>query len=109
MPFLFKIALSATIIASTSWIAGKNPRIAGWIIALPISSMLALLFAQAEHRDQAKSIEFAQSILISVPLSLTFFVPFLFADRLKLGFFGLYALGVVFLTGSYLIQRWLLS
>ena len=109
MPFVFKIALSAIIIAITSWIAGKNPRVAGWIIALPISSMLALLFAQAEHRDAEKSIAFAKSILISVPLSLTFFVPFLFADRLKIGFFGLYFLGVALLTGSYLIQRWLLS
>ncbi|NDD91270.1 hypothetical protein EBZ37_04210 [bacterium] len=108
MPFFIKLALSATVIASASWLAGKNPRLAGWIIALPISSMLALLFAQAEHRDPARSIAFAKSILVSVPLSLTFFVPFLFADRLKLGFLGLYLSGVALLSLSYLVQRWVL-
>ena len=82
---------------------------AGWIIALPISSMLALLFAQAEHRDSAKSIEFARSILVSIPLSLVFFVPFLFAERLRLGFPALYGSGVALVTVAYFVQRWMTS
>ena len=102
---IIKLGISAAVITGSSWLAGKNPRLAGWIIALPISSMLALLFAHAEYRDQAKSVAFAKSILTSVPLSLTFFIPFLFAERLQLGFWGLYASGMALLTASYFIQR----
>jgi len=105
---LLKLILAATVITGSSWLAGKNPRLAGWIIAMPISSMLALLFAQAEHRDSAKSIEFARSILVSIPLSLVFFVPFLFADRLKLGFPALYGSGVALLTAAWFVQRWIM-
>ena len=106
---IFKILISVTVITGTSWLAGKNPRLAGWIIALPISSMLALLFTQAQFRDSARSAEFARSILISVPLSLTFFVPFLFAERLRWGFAGLYSSGVALLTLAYFLQRWVQS
>lgn len=105
---LLKLIVAAVVITSSSWLAGKNPKLAGWIIALPISSMIALLFAQAEHRDTGRSVEFARSILVSVPLSLLFFVPFLFADRLKLGFFGLYGSGVALLTFGYWVQRWVM-
>jgi hypothetical protein len=105
---LLKLAIAASVITGSSWLVGKNPKLAGWIIALPISSMISLLFAQAEHRDTGKSVEFAKSILVSVPLSLLFFVPFVFAEKLKLGFGGLYGSGVVLLTLGYFIQRWVM-
>ncbi len=108
MTQILKLALAAFIITGSSWLAGKNPRLAGWIIALPISSMLALLFTQAEFEDESKTIHFAKSILVSVPLSLLFFVPFVFADRLKIGFFGLYFSGIALLSAGYLVQRWLI-
>ena len=58
---LLKLIVAASVITGSSWLAGRNPKLAGWIIALPISSMIALLFTQAEHRDTAKSVEFAKS------------------------------------------------
>jgi len=106
---ILKIAVSVGVITGTSWLAGRNPRLAGWIIALPISSMLALIFTQAEFKDAARSSEFARSILVGVPLSLTFFLPFLFAERLRMGFVGLYASGVALLTLAYFTQRWFQS
>jgi hypothetical protein len=105
---LVKLLIAASVITGSSWLAGRNPKLAGWIIALPISSMIALLFAQAEHRDTGKSVEFARSILVSVPLSLVFFVPFLLADKLKFGFAGLYGSGVALLTIAYFVQRWVM-
>lgn len=108
MTQILKIAIAVLTITGSSWLAGRNPRLAGWIIALPISSMLALLFTQAEFQDESKTVAFAKSILISVPLSLLFFVPFLLADRLKLGFYGLYGSGLALLSVGYLFQRWLL-
>lgn len=105
MAFLLKLALSGSIIAFTSWLAGRKPALAGFILALPISSLIAIAFAQAEWRDPDKSVAFARSILLGVPLSLTFFLPFLFARQLQLPFWGLYALGIACLAASYALHR----
>ncbi|MBI4372746.1 MAG: hypothetical protein HY585_03350, partial [Candidatus Omnitrophica bacterium] len=74
--FGFKILLSAVVIAFTSWLAGRKPALAGFIIALPLVSMLSILFSYWQYRDMEKINQFANSILIAVPLSLCFFVPF---------------------------------
>jgi len=106
MPFWFKLVLSASMISLSSTLAGRKPELAGWLIALPISSMIALALTQAEFRDTARSVAFARSILVGVPLSLTFFVPFLLAERLKLSFWGLYGMGILFLTAAFFAQQW---
>ncbi len=109
---LLKMMASAALISFASGLAGKKPGLAGFIIALPLTTLIALAFTQVEHQDTQKSVEFAKSILLGVPLSLTFFIPFLFADRLKemggIGFWGLYTMGLVLLSGSYFLHRMLL-
>lgn len=104
---LGKILISASTIAFCSWLAGKRPALAGFVMALPLVSLIALPLTQAEFHDSAKTVEFAQSILLSVPLSLTFFLPFLFADRLKLSFWGLYGSGMLCLFISFGIHQWI--
>jgi len=78
MFFIFKIIFSGLLIALASWLAGKKPVLAGFIIALPLMSMLSIVFTYAEYRDMAKVNQFATSILVAVPLSLAFFIPCLF-------------------------------
>jgi hypothetical protein len=105
---LSKVFLAAIVITFASWLSGKQPRMAGFLIALPLSSMIALAFGQAEYGDAAKSVAFAKSILLAIPLSLLFFVPFLLADRLKWTFSTLYLSGLVLLALGYgLHQAWL--
>jgi hypothetical protein len=96
-----KVLLASIVITFSSWLAGKQPRLAGFIMALPISSMLALAFSQAEFQDWGKSVGFAKSILVAVPLSLLFFVPFLFADKLRWPFWALYLSGLGLLAIGY--------
>ncbi len=102
---IFKIGLSAAVIAFASWLSGRRPALAGFIMALPLSSLIVLALSYAEYKDAAKTVTFAKSIFVSVPLSLTFFVPFLFADRLRLPFWALYGMGVVLLAASYFVNR----
>ncbi len=102
--FIAKIIMSSVVIALTSWLAGQRPGLAGFIMALPLSTVLALAFTQIEFQSPEKSVEFAKSILLGVPLSLTFFVPFLFADKLKLPFWGLYGSGLACLAVSYTVH-----
>lgn len=105
MIFFLKIGLSASIIAFASWLAGKRPELAGFIVALPLATLLVLPFSHIEHQDPATSVRFAQSIFTAIPLSLLFFVPFLLASRLGWGFWGLYASGLCLLTLGYFLHR----
>lgn len=100
-----KFSLSALIISFCSWLAGKRPALAGFIIALPISTLIALAFTQLEFKDHEKTVLFAKSILLGVPLSLTFFVPFLLANKLKWPFWSLYISGIILLSIAYCIHK----
>lgn len=99
-----KLFISAGLISFTSWLASRQPKLAGFLLALPISSMLALLLFQAEYHDSEKAAAFAKSIFFAVPLSLLFFVPFLFVDRLKWPFGVMYLSGVGLLAIGYAIH-----
>lgn len=102
---LFKILFSAGMIAFSSWLAGKRPELAGFLIALPLMTLLVLPFNYAEFSDPKNTVLFAKSILFAVPLTMTFFIPFLLADKINIGFWGLYGLGLLCLTGSYFAHR----
>ena len=112
MTFIFpalKILLVACVVVFTSWLAQKKPGLAGFIIALPIASMLALMFTYYEHKDSQASIEFAKSILIAVPISYLFFLPFFFSEKLKLDFIGSYILGFILLILGFFIHQYILK
>ena len=66
MLFLLKIVMAGLIIALASWLSGKKPELAGFIIALPLTSIIVLAFSYAEHKNIETSITFAKSIAIGV-------------------------------------------
>ena len=101
---VFKILLSASIIAGISWYAGKNPPLAGFLIALPIISILSISFSYFQYRDIEKINQFASSTLVSIPLSLLFFVPFILNRWLKWSFFPVILSGLILLFVGYLIH-----
>ena len=81
--------------------AGKKPVLAGFLVALPLTSILALSWAYAEHRDMAKVNQFAVSILVAVPLSLAFFIPFVANRWLRLNFFATFVFALACLGAAY--------
>lgn len=107
MLFVIKIIISSILIAFASWLAGKRPVLAGFIIALPLTSILALSFAYAEHQDMEKISKFSISILAAVPLSLTFFIPFLATKWIRLNFATAFITGIGLLAVSYYVHSWL--
>ncbi|MBI4971000.1 MAG: hypothetical protein HZC17_04075 [Candidatus Omnitrophica bacterium] len=86
MVFVFKVLISGIIIAFSSWLAGRKPVLAGFIVALPLISILSILFSYLEYRDMEKVNQFAASIFLAVPLSLSFFIPFFLNRWLKMNF-----------------------
>ena len=78
LSFALKVIFSGIIIAFASWLSIKKPILAGFIIALPLMSLISIFFSYLEHKDMEKTILFSKSILVGVPASLTFFIPFFF-------------------------------
>ncbi len=109
MTFIIKILISALLIAFTSWLAGAKPGLSGFLVALPLTSVLSILMSYAEFRDMEKINEFATSILLSVPLSLVFFIPFILNRWFKMNFPLTFCLGIALLAVAYLIHTAILK
>ena len=92
------------IITFASWLAGRKPVLAGFIIALPLMSMLSILFSYLQYKDMEKINKFSLSILLAVPLSLAFFVPFVLNRWFKMHFALTYFLGISCLALAYFIH-----
>ncbi|OFZ16813.1 MAG: hypothetical protein A2X86_12855 [Bdellovibrionales bacterium GWA2_49_15] len=104
-----KTILAAVLISFVSWLSGKKIALAGFLTALPLTTMLALAFSYAEWKDTTQSVNYARSVLIAVPISLLFFVPFLLANKLNLHFLTCYFSGVGLLAVGYFIHQALQS
>lgn len=105
MTYVVTLLLSALIIAVASGLAKQNPVLAGFITALPLSSILALSAAYLQTGDGEATSRYATSILVALPASLLFFVPFLLYPRFK-GNFWLYLLsGIALLTVSHQLHK----
>ena len=102
---IVKISVTTLIITFASWLSQKKPELAGFIIALPMASLIALAMGHLKHGDAHISIIFAKSILIGVPVSYLFFVPFFLPSASKYGFWLLYVIGILLLGCGYLIHR----
>ena len=107
--FFIKILVAALIIAFSSWLAGQYPKLAGFILALPVASLLAIVFSYVEYNDPEKSVTFAKSILIGVPASYFFFLPFFFAKSLNMNFWLIYVVGLVLLVVAFFIHKYIVS
>ncbi len=103
--FILKTAVAAGIISFCSWLSGKRPDLAGFIVALPVATLIALAFSYAEHENPQASIAFAKSILVGIPVSLLFFVPFLLAEKLSLSFWQCYLAGLGLLAIGFFLHK----
>jgi len=95
--------VSALVIGVAAWLSRRYPSTAGFLIALPLATMLVLPLAYLQHRDAASVFDMARSILVALPITLLFFIPFLLRDRFS--FWGAYALGCALLPVGYFVHR----
>ena len=109
MIFLSKVLLAALVIAFASWLSGKKPELSGFIIALPIASIIAIAFSYLEHKNTENTIIFAKSILVGVPVSYLFFLPFFLAKNFNMNFWLVYGLGIILLLIGYFVHKYITS
>lgn len=105
MNFVLNVVISALVISFASWLSGRLPTLAGFFVALPLASMLVLPLSYREYGSAASSILLAKSIFLAIPVSLTFFLPFLLAERLGLTFWQAYGLGCLALPVGFFVHR----
>jgi hypothetical protein len=105
LTFAFNIFVSAVVISFASWLSGRFPTAAGFVVALPLATMLVLPLSFREHGSAESSILLAQSIFVAIPISITFFLPFLFSARFELSFWQAYALGCAALPVGFFVHR----
>lgn len=99
-----KTIIAAILISFVSWLSGKKTGLAGFLTALPLTTLLALAFSHIEWGDAKQSVEYAKSVFVAVPVSLLFFLPFFFAQKFNLGFWACYSSGIALLGIGYLIH-----
>ncbi len=109
MPFIVNLIISASAISLCVWLAGKSPGLAGFIISLPLSTLLVLALNQVQHGESGNGVALAKSVFIAVPASLVFFIPFLLSERWKIPFWVCYGSGIALLGVAFFVHRYLFS
>ena len=101
-----KTIVAAILISFVSWLSGKRTGLAGFLTALPLTTLLALAFSHLEWGDSKQSVEYAKSVFVAIPVSLLFFIPFLLAQKFNLNFWTCYSSGIALLGLGYFIHSY---
>tara|TARA_B110000027_G_C15968035_1_gene232976 strand:+ start:126 stop:461 length:336 start_codon:yes stop_codon:yes gene_type:complete len=107
--FVFKVLFAALMIAFASWLSGKKPELAGFIIALPLASILVLAFSYIEHKNLETSVLFAKSIALGVPISYLFFLPFFLYKQINFNFWVIYIIGILLIVAGFFIHKLIMN
>lgn len=109
MEFILKAILAGLIVSSASWLAGRSPALAGFLVALPISTAILLPIVYFEQGSAGEVNQLARSVAIAVPLTLSFFLPFFLTLRFEMNFWLTYGLGFFALGIAFIAHRWITS
>ncbi|MFT6071006.1 MAG: hypothetical protein ACJAT2_002855 [Bacteriovoracaceae bacterium] len=104
-----KTILAAVLISFVSWLSGKKTGLAGFLTALPLTTLLALAFSHLEWGNSEQSVAYAKSVFVAIPVSLLFFIPFLMAQKLNLSFWACYSSGVALLGAGYFVHSYVVK
>ncbi len=104
-----KLFISVAVLLAAVEIAKRSPFWGAVVIALPLTSMLAMVWLYWDTRDEALVSAFARNIFFLVPPSLLFFLPFIFAPRSHWPFWLNFAVGLVLAASAMLGLRFVLK
>lgn len=102
---VINVAVSVAVIVVAAWLSKRYPATAGFVTALPITTILVLVLGHVDGVPVAQQATFAKSLLLAIPLSASFLLPFVVADRLRLSFWTAFAAGLAILGVAYAVHR----
>ncbi|MEI6257115.1 MAG: hypothetical protein WCQ77_10775 [Planctomycetota bacterium] len=85
---LLRTIIAAVVIVAATEFGRRSPRLGGFILSLPLVSMLAMLMSWFRDHDIVAVSRFARETLVFVVCGLPFFVPLAFAQQFGLGFWA---------------------
>jgi hypothetical protein len=103
---LTRVVLTAIIVVAVAELSKRQPRAGALLLSLPLVSMLAFLASWLQHHDLPAISRVSRETLVLVPLTLPFFVPLAFAERLGLGFWSAFAAGIGLASLAILVWLW---
>jgi len=106
---VLKITIATSVIVFASWLSGKKPELAGFITALPFVSILAIAFSYIQYQDTAVTSQYARSIILAVPVSWLFFLPFFFIEKWGVNFWMSYLIGLGLLVLGYFLHQFIIK
>jgi hypothetical protein len=104
--FVVNGVIAGFVIVAVSEVARRYARAADVILAVPLVVFAVYALMYLREPDLAPISRMAREMLVLVPLSLTFFVPVAFAERLQLTFWPAFAIGLAFVTASVGTYLW---
>ena len=107
--YALKVALSAAIIVAVTELSKRQTWWGALLAALPLVSLLSLVWLYAETRDAAKVAALASGIFWLVLPSLALFVALPLLLRSGWSFWPALAAGCVLTAALYLVELWLLA
>jgi len=109
MQFLIKVVISALIIAGVSELAKKNTALAAIFIAIPIMTVLSMIWIYMDTKDLGKISAFSYEVLIAVIPTLLFFLLIPLFIKLYNNFILSLVLSSVIMVIIFLIYSFVLS
>lgn len=92
---LFRAIVAGLVVAVVSQVADRFPRLGALLLTLPVVIIVAFIAVWWKDQQLETISQLARETLILVPLGLPFFLPLAFSERLGLGFWGAFCLGII--------------
>ena len=106
--FIVKVAVSALIIAGVSELAKRMPSLGGLIAAMPLTTLLALIWLYAETGDYQLAHTFTRSVLFAIIPTIFFFITALYLFRRGASFITILLVSfVIFIAAAAVHQHFL--
>lgn len=107
--YILKVALSAVVVVSVSEIAKRSTLFGALIAALPLTSLLAILWMRVEGAETETIAQLTNSIFWLVIPSLAFFLAFPFLLHKGIHFWASLGLSAILTIIIYFIMLWVLK
>ena len=102
----WRAIIAGLVVAGVSELADRYPRLSALLLTLPVVSIIAFIAVWTKDHNLDATTRLARETLVLVPLGLPFFLPLAFSERLGLGFWASFILGIF--LASITIGAWFL-
>lgn len=99
--YIIKLVVTTLLIVLISEIAKRNSLAGAMLAAIPLVSILAMIWMYIDTNDSKSAVEFSQSIVWLIAPSMTLFISFPLLIRKGLSFYFSLTLSVIFTIIAY--------